>query len=59
MFKLVEKWALERLLKRVAKSLPIAQEKLKDLWVQHSEEIFEKVCKAIEDTITNILVKKG
>lgn len=60
MLKWLEKWALQRLLKRVAKKVPLKKEQLKELWTKRSEEIFEKVCKAVEDTVTNILTaKKG
>lgn len=57
MFKFLEKWALKRLLKRVAEKLPEAEGKLAELWAAHSNEIFEKVVGAIEKTITDIIKK--
>ena len=57
MFEKIEKWALQRLLKRVAKNLPLAQEELTKLWKQHKEEIFEKIVDVIQTTLKDILVK--
>lgn len=57
MFKLIEKWALKRLLKRVAEQIPYAQDRLADIWKNNSDEIFEKVTKTITETITKIIKK--
>ena len=57
MFRWLENWALKRLLKRFAKTLPIAQDRINELWEEHKEEIFERVIEAIKKTITNILKK--
>lgn len=57
MFGFIEKWALKRLLKRFAATIPVGQDRLAELWKEHNEEIFEKVTEAIKKTITNILKK--
>lgn len=57
MFKFIEKWALQRLLKRVAESIPYAQDRLAEIWEEHKDEIFEKVTGAIKQTITKIIKK--
>jgi 5-methylthioribose kinase len=57
MFGFIEKWALKRLLKKVAESLPIAQDRIKELWEENKEEIIEKVTESIKATITKILKK--
>lgn len=57
MFKWLEKWALKRLLKKVAESLPLAQDRIGELWAENKEEIIEKVTEAIKATITKILKK--
>ena len=57
MIKLLEQWALKRLLKRVAENLPMAQDRIGTIWAEHSNEIFEKVTKAITDTIAKVIKK--
>ena len=57
MIKWLEKWALKRLLKRVAENLPIAQDRIGTIWAENSNEIFEKVTKTITDTITKVIKK--
>ncbi len=57
MFKFIEKWALKRLLKRVAENIPIAQDRLTEIWEEHKDEIFQKVTEAIKQTITQIIKK--
>lgn len=57
MFGFIEKWALKRLLKKVAESLPLAQDRIGELWAENKEEIIEKVTEAIKATITKILKK--
>ena len=57
MFGFIEKWALKRLLKKVAESLPLAQDRISELWEENKEEIIEKVTEAIKTTITKILKK--
>jgi len=57
MFGFIEKWALKRLLKKVTESLPLAQDRIGELWAENKEEIIEKVTEAIKATITKILKK--
>lgn len=57
MLKLLEKWALKRLLKRIAEGLDVAEEKLAEIWQKHNQEIFEKTVDAIEKTIEGIIKK--
>ena len=57
MFGFIEKWVLKRLLKKVAENLPIAQDRIKELWEENKEEIIEKVTESIKATITKILKK--
>lgn len=57
MFGFIEKWALKRLLKKVAESLPLAQDRIGELWAENKEEIIEKVTEAIKAAITKILKK--
>jgi hypothetical protein len=57
MFKWLEKWALKRLLKRIAEGLDVAEEKLAEIWAAHNQEIFEKTVDAIEKTIEGIIKK--
>jgi len=57
MFQWLEKWALQRLLKRVSESIPIAQDRIAEIWEEHKDEIFEKVTEAIKQAITKIIKK--
>lgn len=57
MFKWLEKWALQRLLKRVAENLPTAQDKIGEIWKEHKDEIFEKVTEAIKKAVSNVIKK--
>ena len=57
MLKRLEKWALQRLLKRVAENLPYGQDRLAQLWADNKDEIFEKVSDAIKQTIGKIIKK--
>lgn len=57
MIKFIEKWAFQRFLKRVAENIPVAQDRLAEIWKEHNEEIFDKVTKAITKTIEEILKK--
>lgn len=57
MFKKLEKWALQRFLKRVAENIPMAQDRLAQIWDEHKDEIFDKVTKAIEKAIKEVLKK--
>ena len=57
MFGFIEKIVLKRLFKKIAKELPIAQNKLEVLWKEHSEEIFKNIIEAIKTAITKILKK--
>ena len=63
MFKFLEKWALQRLLKRVVENLPQAKEKVSEAWEEHKDEIVEKVKKAIKTAVVKVindaLAKKG
>lgn len=55
--KSLEKWALERLLKRIVEELPIAQAKLLEVWKAHEDEIYKKVADAIRTTVLEIVKK--
>lgn len=57
MLKWLEKWALQRLLKRVAENIPYAQDRIGEIWKEHNEEIFQKVTEAIKQSITKIIKK--
>ena len=57
MFEFIEKWALQRFLKRVSENIPMGQDRLLEIWKEHKEEIFEKVAAVIEKTIKNIIKK--
>lgn len=57
MFEWLEKWALQRVLKRVAENLPYAQDRIGEIWGMYKDEIFEKVAEAIKQTITKIIKK--
>ena len=57
MFIWLEKWALKRLFKKVADCLPLAQDRIGELWAENKEEIIEKVTEAIKATKTKILKK--
>lgn len=53
----LEKWALQRLLKRIAEQLPIATNKLLEVWKSHEDEIYKKVGEAVKDTVVSIVKK--
>lgn len=55
--KSLEKWALERLLKRIVEELPVAQDKLLEVWKAHEDEIYKKVADAIKTTVLGIVKK--
>lgn len=57
MFQWLEKWALQRLLKRVTEKLPIGQDRIAEIWKENKDEIFEKVTKVIKQTIIKIIKK--
>ena len=57
MIKWLEKWALKRLLKRVAEQIPMAQDRLATIWQEHKDEIFEKVTKAIKKAVSDVIKK--
>lgn len=57
MLKKIEKWALQRLLKRAMEKIPEAKGKIAQIWDLYSDEIFEKVVEAIEKTIATIIKK--
>ena len=57
MFKWLEKWALQRVVKRVAEGLPCAKEKIGQIWAEHKDEIFEKVTEAIKKAVSNVIKK--
>lgn len=52
-----EKWALQRLLKRVVEQLPVAESKLIEIWESHEDEIYKKVGEAIKNTVVSIVQK--
>ena len=41
--KFLEKFIIKKLVKRLAKEIPMAEEKIKAIWEEHKEEIFEKI----------------
>lgn len=57
MIKFIEKWALQRFLKRVVENIPMGQDRIAQIWQEHKDEIFEKVTSAIEQTISKIIKK--
>lgn len=57
MFGFIEKIVLKRLFKRIAEQLPVAQDRLTELWEEHSEEILEKALEALKAAITKVLKK--
>lgn len=53
----LEKWALQRLLKRAVEEIPVAEEKLAEVWKAHEDEIYKKVGDAVKDTVVSIIKK--
>ena len=59
MFQWLEKWALRRLLKRVAEGIPVAQDRLAEIWIEHKDEILEAVKKAIASAVKKFIENKA
>ena len=57
MFGFIEKIVLKRLFKRIAKEIPVAQDRLEQIWKLHSDEFFENLIEVIKTAITKILKK--
>ena len=58
MFKFLEKWALSRLLKRLAKQKFHNPEIVKDVWEKHHSEIEHKIAEAIKKVIVTIVQRE-
>lgn len=55
--KSIQKWALKKLLQKAVNNLPATEEKLKEIWKSHEDEIWDKVMEAIKTTVINIVSK--
>lgn len=55
--KFLEKFIIKKLVKRLAKEIPMAEEKIKAIWEEHNEEIFEKIIEFIKGLILKLLAK--
>lgn len=55
--KLLLKVFIKKLVKTVAKELPIAEDKLKVIWEEYHDEIFEKVMEAIKNLLIKLVAK--
>lgn len=55
--KFLEKFIIKKLIKRLAKEIPMAEEKIKAIWEEHNEEIFEKIVEFIKGLILKLLAK--
>ena len=53
----IEKWALERILKNVAQSIPKVKAKIPEIWNEHKDEIIQKVTSAIKQTVLKVVKK--
>lgn len=53
----IQEWALKKLLQRIVDELPATEEKLKQIWKEHEDEIWDKAMEAIKTTITNLVSK--
>lgn len=58
MFKWLEKWALGRLLKRLAKQKFHNPEIVKEVWQEHHTEIESKIAEAIKKVIVSVIQKE-
>ena len=55
--KSLEKWAIERILKRAAEAIPQIKAKIPQIWEEHHEEIEAKVAAAIKQTVLKVIKK--
>lgn len=58
MFKFLEKWALSRLLKRLAKQKFNNPETVKEVWEKHHTEIESKIAEAIKKVIITVVQRE-
>jgi hypothetical protein len=58
MFKFLEKWALSRLLKRLAKQKFNNPDIVKQVWEEHHTEIEHKIAEAIKKIIVTIVQRE-
>lgn len=57
MFKKLEQWALQRLLKRVAGNIPSIKGKVALIWEDYRDEIERQVAEAIKQAISKVVKK--
>lgn len=55
--KFLEKFIIKKLVKRLAKEIPMAEEKIKAIWEEHNEEIFEKIVEFVKGLILKLIAK--
>jgi hypothetical protein len=55
--KSLEKWAIERILKRAVQAIPQIKAKLPQIWEEHHEEIETKVAAVIRQTVLKVVKK--
>ena len=55
--KFLEKFIIKKLVKRLAKEIPMAEEKIKAIWEEHNKEIFEKIIEFIKGLILKLIAK--
>lgn len=55
--KFLEKFIIKKLVKRLAKEIPMAEEKIKAVWEEHNKEIFEKIVEFIKGLILKLIAK--
>ena len=57
MFEKIEKWAIQRLLKKKISKFEIPKEWLLTIWLKYKDKIHEEVVKAIEKAIDKVINK--
>ena len=55
--KSLEKWAIERILKRAIEVIPQLKAKIPEIWEEHKDEIETKVAAAIKQTVLKVIKK--
>ena len=55
--KSLEKWAIERILKRAIETIPQIKAKIPQIWEEHKDEIEAKVAAAIKQTVLKVIKK--
>lgn len=55
--KSLEKWAIERILKRAIGVIPQIRAKIPQIWEEHKDEIEAKVAAAIKQTVLKVIKK--